>query len=127
MEDNNQNPIQEFGTQNNQTQVIENNEQNQNQAQAPKNEQSNGKTMNSFALASFICSLIGLVVCGLPLGIVAIITSVKAKQTFNEGQESNKWMATFGLVLGIIDIICVCFYLFAVYNTQVPAITNRLY
>lgn len=77
--------------------------------------QNNGTTVqkktNPSALASFICSLVGLLVAGLPLGIAAIITGVTGISTFKPETETNKWMAITGLCLGIVDVICVVIYL----------------
>ena len=121
--DNNENPIKDF-EKNEEPQVITeektNNQEpvkaevtnNTNQEQAPKT-----KTMNSFALVSFICSLVGLAVCGLPLGIAATITGAKALKDFKPEIENNKWMAIFGLILGIIDIVCVVIFLFTISKT----------
>ena len=121
--ENNENPIKEFDK-STETEVITNVEpvkeesvktettNNTNQAQAPKT-----KTMNAFALVSFICSLVGLAVCGIPLGIAATITGIKALTDFKPETENNKWMAIFGLILGIIDIVCVVIFLVTMSNT----------
>ena len=74
------------------------------------------KKVNSYALASFICSLVGLLVCGLPLGIAAVITGGYALNSYKEEKENGKWMAVTGLALGIIDIVCVIIYLSTAYN-----------
>jgi len=55
---------------------------------------------NSAANASLTCGIIGLIIGGWILGIIAISQSNKAK---NMGYVGGK--ATAGLVLGIIDII----------------------
>ena len=52
------------------------------------------------ATGSLVCGIIGLFICGIPLGITSIILAVMAK---NAGNKSTK--ATVGLVLGIIDIV----------------------
>ena len=121
--DNNENPIKDFDK-NEEQQVITEEKfntqesvktevtNNTNQTQAPKT-----KTMNSFALVSFICSLVGLAVCGLPLGIAALITGIKALTDFKPETENNKWMAIFGLILGIVDIVCVVIYLVTLSKT----------
>ena len=75
------------------------------------NETVQEKKVNSYALASFICSLVGLLVCGLPLGIAAVITGGYALNSYKEEKENGKWMAVTGLALGIIDIVCVIIYL----------------
>ena len=77
-----------------------------------KMEENNGqlpgqKKRNSMALASFICSLVGLVIAGIPCGIAAIVTGILGLTKFNPEIENNKWMAIFGIVLGAIDAILV--------------------
>lgn len=79
------------------------------------NEETQQLKINSYALASFICSLVGLLVCGLPLGIAAIITGVYGLNSFKAEKEKCKWMAVTGLALGIIDVVCVIIYLTTVY------------
>lgn len=55
----------------------------------------NGKGL---AIASMVLGIVGLIVFGLPCGILAIIFSIVSKKKAKSG------MATAGLVLGIIDI-----------------------
>lgn len=52
------------------------------------------------AKGALICSIIGLFICGIPLGITSIILAIMAK---NAGNTSTK--CTVALVLGIIDIV----------------------
>ena len=65
------------------------------------------KKNNGSALTSFIVSLVGLLIAGIPCGVVAIITGAAGMKSFNPETQKNKWMAIFGLVLGIIDIVVV--------------------
>ena len=65
------------------------------------------KVNNKNALASFICSLVGLLVAGIPCGIAAVILGALGLKKFNPETEKNKWMAIFGIVLGVIDAIVV--------------------
>ena len=65
------------------------------------------KKKNTSALASFILSLVGLIIAGIPCGIAAIITGITGITKFNPETENNKWMAIFGIVLGIIDVVLV--------------------
>lgn len=58
----------------------------------------NGKGL---AIASMVLGLVGLVIFGLPCGILAIIFSIVSKKKGKSG------MATAGLVLGIIDVVFV--------------------
>ena len=69
------------------------------------------KKNNSSALTSFIVSLVGLLVAGIPCGVVAIVAGAMGLKTFNPETQKNKWMAIFGLVLGIIDIVVVTLFL----------------
>ena len=72
------------------------------------NEQLPGaKKKNNMALTSFILSLVGLIIAGIPCGIAAVITGILGLTKFNPETENNKWMAIFGIVLGAIDAILV--------------------
>lgn len=87
--DENNNPIQETGA-------------NQNPAG------NNGvKKVNTMALLSFIFSLVGLIVAGLPCGIVAVITGIVGLVKFKPETEKCKWMAIVGIILGAIDVVAV--------------------
>jgi hypothetical protein len=59
------------------------------------------------AVASLVCGIIGLIICGLILGAVALSMALKAKKAIKENPDMYKGggMATAGLVLGIIDIV----------------------
>ena len=83
--------------------IIENNDQtNEN-----KRDDVTGETKtNPAAVASLVCSLVGLIIAGLPLGIVAICLSVAAKKHIKVfPNEKGSGMATAGLVIGIIDVV----------------------
>ena len=60
---------------------------------------------NPLAIASFVCSLVGLLVAGIWMGIIAISFSVAAKRQLKvyKNQKGNGF-ATAGLVIGIVDI-----------------------
>lgn len=101
------------------TEVIKNEETKKDTKEAEvvtDKEQKEDKKLNSSALASFICSLVGLLICGLPLGIAAIITGANGLTSFKPDKENNKWMAITGLCLGIVDVICVIIYMTTVYG-----------
>ena len=99
MEEDN-NPIQEVGTK---TKTSEGQVNSQNYAQA-----NNGsKKINTQALISFIASILGLFVAGIPCGIVAIITGITALVKFNKETEKFKWMAIVGLIIGVADVALV--------------------
>lgn len=103
--------------------VGENTETNQNETQSQEekvyqaevvnqnaNTQNMQKINNSFALASFICSMVGLLIFGIPCGVAAIVTGILGLVKFDSGKEKNKWMAIVGLVVGIFDFIIVAMY-----------------
>ncbi len=103
--------------------VGENTETNQNETQKQEekvyqaevvnqneNTQNMQKINNSFALASFICSMVGLLIFGIPCGVAAIVTGILGLVKFDSEKEKNKWMAIVGLVVGIFDFIIVAMY-----------------
>jgi len=63
------------------------------------------KKNNVPALISFVLSLVGLVVAGLPCGIAATITGIIGLVKFNPETEKGKWMAITGLIIGILEIV----------------------
>ena len=88
MEENN-NPIQETGTQN-------------------ENQNNNvGKRANVFGLISFVFALIGLLIAGLPCGVVALITGIIGLVKFDKETEKLKGFAIAGIVIGVFDIVAV--------------------
>ena len=65
------------------------------------------KKNNTPALISFILSLVGLLVAGLPCGIAAVITGIIGIVKFNPETEKGKGLAIAGLIVGILDVIFV--------------------
>lgn len=65
------------------------------------------KKQNAMALTSFILALVGLIVAGLPCGIVAIITGIVGLVKFDSTKEKGKGFAIAGLIVGVIDVIAV--------------------
>lgn len=65
------------------------------------------RKQNSMALTSFIISLVGLIIAGLPCGIVAIILGIVGLVKFDATKEKGKGFAIAGLVIGVIDVIAV--------------------
>ncbi len=90
------NPIKEVGNGSLQDSLQQNN-----------NQGVNSKKVNNCALLSFIFSLVGLIVAGLPCGIVAVITGIIGLVKFNPSTEKSKWMAVTGLIIGVVDIVFV--------------------
>ena len=65
----------------------------------------NVEERKGFSITSLVLGLCGLVVCGLPCGILAIIFSVLGMK------RGGKGLAIAGLILGIVDVVFVLFYL----------------
>jgi len=63
------------------------------------------KKLNVGGLLSMILSIIGIFVGGLPCGIAGSIIGLLS--LLGAGEEYGKGMAITGLVIGIVDIICV--------------------
>lgn len=65
------------------------------------------KEIEPLSLISFISSLVGLFIFGIPLGIASIIMSAIGQQKINNNPEKwkGKGLAIAGLVIGIVDII----------------------
>lgn len=64
------------------------------------------KKTNGLAIASFVCSLVGLIIFGVILGILAISFGVTAKKRMEVFEnEGGKGLATAGIVIGIVDIV----------------------
>lgn len=78
----------------------------------------NEKKNNGLALASFVLSLVGLVIAGIPCGILAIIFGGVSMFKFNPETQKNKWMAIVGLILGIVDIVATILVLPMVYRAM---------
>lgn len=81
-----------------QTNTVNNNVQSNTTAEQP------AKT-NGMAIASLVCSLVGLLIAGIWLGILAICFSIAAKKRMKVfTNEKGNGLATAGLVIGIIDV-----------------------
>lgn len=78
--------------------TVENNVQN--------NTSNKKETTNGLAIAGFVCSLVGLFILGIWLGILAICFGVSAKKHIKlfENEKGNG-LATAAIVIGIIDIV----------------------
>ena len=75
------------------------------------------KKLTPLALSSFILSLVGLLIAGIPCGIAAIVTGILGIAKFEpENQKNNKWMAIVGIILGIIDVVIVIIALPTMYK-----------
>lgn len=58
-------------------------------------------------LLSLIFSLVGLIIAGLPCGIVAVITGIVGLVKFDSSKEKAKGLPIAGLIVGIIDVVAV--------------------
>ena len=69
------------------------------------------KKNNPMALTSFILSLVGLLIAGIPCGICAVIFGGIGMAKFNPETQKNKWMALTGIIIGIVDVVLVIVFL----------------
>lgn len=65
------------------------------------------KKANPMCLASFILSLVGLLIAGIPCGIAAVITGIIGLVKFDAENHKFKWMGIVGMVIGIADVVLV--------------------
>ena len=56
---------------------------------------------NTKGIISLICGIIGLFFAGIIFGIIAIILGVMGRKS-----DDSPMIATIGLILGIIDVVC---------------------
>ena len=59
---------------------------------------------NGKATASLVCGIVGLILAGFILGIIAIVLASMAKKEIARTGQAGGGLATAGMVLGIIDI-----------------------
>ena len=102
MEENNlnQNPEPNVSQENVQTNNVENTAQNQ----------TTDKKMNICCLLSFIFSMVGIVMFGLICGITATILGIVGLTTFNEKEQTAKWMGITGLSVGAAAAVIMLMY-----------------
>ena len=76
------------------------------------------KKTNGLAVASFVCAMVGIVVFGIIMGILAIcFGAVGLSRTKYFPEESGKGFAITGIVVGIIEVIIMIFYFVTVRTT----------
>lgn len=63
------------------------------------------KSLNVCGLLSFILSLVGLFILGLPLGIAAVVLGIVGIVKFDREKQKYKWMGIVGLCVGAFDIV----------------------
>ena len=66
---------------------------------------------NGFAVASFVCSMVGIVIFGIIMGILAIcFGTVGLNRIKAFPQEGGKGLAIAGIIVGIIEVIIMIYY-----------------
>jgi Domain of unknown function (DUF4190) len=68
------------------------------------------------AIASLVCGIVGFIILGVVLGVVAIVLGVRARRVIaaSAGALKGAGLAMAGIVLGVVDII-VGIYIAAVF------------
>lgn len=82
------------------------------------NQTMSNPVFNKGAITSFVCSLVGLIIAGIPCGIVAIILGIIGLVQINDKSKNQKgrWMAIIGIIIGIVDIVLVSISLIKLTN-----------
>ena len=81
-------------------------EQNNNSTNNSQTTQTNtNKSINVCCLLSFIFSIIGIFIFGLPCGIAATILGIIGIATFKEDKQKSKWFGITGLTIGVIEVV----------------------
>ncbi len=71
---------------------------------------SSTKSINVCGLLSFIFSMIGIIMFGLPCGIAATILGIVGLATFKPEKHTSRWMAITGLTVGVVEILIMGLY-----------------
>lgn len=79
-----------------------------------KEENYDNRKFHKVGIASFISSIVGLFVLGLPCGLIALITGIIGLSTFKVEEQRGRWMAITGLIIGVLDIIVSSIYIIGV-------------
>lgn len=79
---------------------------------------------NGVAIASFVCSLVGLFYYQFPCGVAALITGIIGVIKFDNNKEKGKWMAIVGIVLGAIEILFTILVVFLGVSIFMTALTK---
>lgn len=68
---------------------------------------SDPNAFNGFAIAGFVCAVVGLIVAGIILGALGIIFSAIALKRIREGRGGSRGrgLAIAGLVIGIVAVV----------------------
>ena len=86
------------------------NENVQNNVNAQSTSYASTKSMNVCGLLSFIFSMVGIVIFGLPCGIAATILGIIGLATFKPERQNSRWMAITGLTVGVVEIFIMGLY-----------------
>lgn len=70
------------------------------------------KKINVCCLLSFIFSMVGILMFGLPCGIVATILGIIGITTFKQEKQTAKWMGVTGLCVGAVEFVFMSMYVF---------------
>ena len=70
------------------------------------------KKINICCLLSFIFSMVGIIMLGLPCGITATILGIIGITTFKEKEQTAKWMGITGLSVGAVEVVIMLMYVF---------------
>lgn len=116
MEENNSNPNLEKNDVQETSQVSNAQEvQNTNNAEVNNTNNTNQiseKKINVCCLLSFIFSMIGIIMFGLPCGIAATVLGIVGLTTFNPQKQTAKWMGVTGLSVGAVEFVFMSMYMF---------------
>lgn len=76
-------------------------------SKAKKANKENDKVMNGFAVAGFVCAVVGVFVAGFLLGTLGVVFSAIAMNKIKKNPEKfkGKGMAIAGLVIGIVAVV----------------------
>ena len=70
------------------------------------------KKLNVCCLLSFIFSMIGILMFGLPCGIASTILGIIGLATFNPKHQYAKWLGITGLCVGAVEVVLMGMYVF---------------
>lgn len=70
------------------------------------------KKINVCCLLSFIFSMVGILMFGLPCGLAATILGIIGITTFKQEKQTAKWMGVTGLCVGAVEFVFMSMYAF---------------
>lgn len=70
------------------------------------------KKINVCCLLSFIFSMVGILMFGLPCGLAATILGIIGITTFKQEKQTAKWMGVTGLCVGAVEFVFMSMYVF---------------